>query len=219
MRNLLAACLSIRNPERTFEQSDYYPFIQTLFKQDELWSLRDEIAVLTYNYDPYLDYLLARALEYRRTAAQNPVRLTELWNSVTGGYYAPDNLEWLTDQKRPATFCLLKLHGSICYARPGVKDDHQLRFTADVRTRISRISSLEELEQHPLRPPVLFPWEIINSDGEFVPGGASVPGETSLYDLNKLVWDRARREVQGATKVSFVGLSMHPFMNDGLKFL
>jgi hypothetical protein len=44
-------CGPVFNPEEHFEQSEYYSFIQALFKDDQT-SLRDDIVVLTYNYDP-----------------------------------------------------------------------------------------------------------------------------------------------------------------------
>lgn len=40
-----------------------------------------------------------------------------------------------------------------------------------------------------------------------------------LGSLFRGIWERAKREVQAADKISFVGLSMHSFLIDGLKFL
>ena len=41
----------------------------------------------------------------------------------------------------------------------------------------------------------------------------------TLYELCKAIWERARREIAEASKLSFVGLSMHSFLEGGLRFL
>ena len=37
--------------------------------------------------------------------------------------------------------------------------------------------------------------------------------------MMKAVWKRAQKELEAATRVSFVGLSMHPFLDPTFKFL
>ena len=81
--------------------------MQSLFKSD-LISLRDDITVLTYNYDSYLPYLLYRALEKRRYVKQimrgSGVRYGEdaldreheqRLNAVTSGLFSQADLSWL----------------------------------------------------------------------------------------------------------------------------
>jgi hypothetical protein len=51
LRCFVRAALGLFNPEENFEKSEYYSFVQSLFEPD-LVSLRDDITVLTYNYDP-----------------------------------------------------------------------------------------------------------------------------------------------------------------------
>ena len=86
-----------------------------------------------------------------------------------------------------------------------------------------------------LTPPIFFPWEIIDPDtGEFVAeqdfrrveGDICVaasrfdPGHrASNYPIFKAIWTRAQREIADAEKVSFVGLSVHSFLQAGLRFL
>src|SRR5881396_3549869 len=56
LKKLLRFVLAIDNPEENFTRSDYYVFIQKLFRSD-LFSLRDDVTTLTFNDDPYLPYL------------------------------------------------------------------------------------------------------------------------------------------------------------------
>lgn len=69
--------------------------------------------------------------------------------------------------------------------------------------------------------PIVFPWEIINDDGTFIEENI-FRSKGNLPDLHKILtaaWTRARAEVQAAKKISFVGLSMHEYLNWGFKFL
>ena len=65
LRCLVRGALGLCNPEESFHTSEYYGFVQSLFK-DDLLSLREDVCVLTYNYDPYLQFLLHRALKQER---------------------------------------------------------------------------------------------------------------------------------------------------------
>ncbi len=58
------------------------------------------------------------------------------------------------------------------------------------------------------------------TDKGFVEKG-SFPFQNSpaLYPLFRGIWERAEREIRSADKISFVGLSMHSFLFDGLKYL
>ncbi len=72
---LVAFVFALHNPEslyqkpgsrekadkvNAFEHSDYYPFVQKLF-DEEFHQLRKDVAILTYNYDPYLEFVLSKA--------------------------------------------------------------------------------------------------------------------------------------------------------------
>src|ERR1017187_3792085 len=72
MKNLTRLALSLHYPEKAFHHSDYYPFIQHLFSEDHLYSLKPNIAVLSYNYDCYLEYLLLKAQAIRNNLAGQP---------------------------------------------------------------------------------------------------------------------------------------------------
>jgi hypothetical protein len=196
--------------------------------------LRDDITVLTYNYDTYLDFLLYRALEKRReiiltgkadSGGLDDNTIKELVkpnnphnqsNAVTSGFSSLGNLDWLDAKHSKPSFCVLKLHGSICY-RLGNYANYKILFEDDV---YSRAKSLFDLSGDSHIPPILFPWEIMN-DKDLIDESSFpfIKTQPELYLLFKGIWERARREVLAADKISFVGLSMHPFLSDGLKYL
>lgn len=230
LRCLVRAALGLFNPEETFEKSEYYGFVQALFAAD-LESLRDDVAVLTYNYDPYLEFLLFRALQQRRriTRARKGITMTPedladeqdfefLLNAATSGFYNPASLTWADRDKTKRSFCVLKLHGSICYREDDVCGFNSLFEDAPL-ARAKRLFSKSPGCADQMPPPLLFPWEILDGN-DFIPR-SSFPYQPSapLYDLFVGIWNRARREVESAKKISFVGLSMHDFLSDGLKFL
>lgn len=135
-------------------------------------------------------------------------------------------------------FCLLKLHGMIAWPRKtqrgGVISTDLDYLEIFGGTPGERIHAL--LSQHKERsmPPIVFPWEIMDGNGGFIDekdfllpdeaddgyrsGGRTV-ADPSLYSMFKETWIRARKEVQGASRVSFVGLSMHEYLVQGLKYL
>src|SRR5581483_5596843 len=109
MKKLVQLALGLHNPEDTFENSDYYGFIQCLFEPGELNTLRKDITILSYNYDIYLDYLLLRAFKRRQTIA-NIQPNAVLWpNKLTSGFFKMDDTAWTKDT---AGFNYFKLHGS-----------------------------------------------------------------------------------------------------------
>jgi hypothetical protein len=196
-----------------------------------LESLRDDITILTYNYDPYLGFLLLRALEHRWRITrkgqglfldQNGIKRHRdfeiLLNAVTSGFGDPSSLAWLDEDKIKPSFCLLQLHGSICNRDDDVCGFNSLFGDAPL-ARANRLFSYSPGCADQIPPPLLFPWEILDGN-DFIPR-ASFPYQPSapLYDLFIGIWKRARREVQSAKKISFVGLSMHDFLSDGLRFL
>ena len=123
LRCLARAALGIFNPEERFEKSEYYNLVQALFRED-LFSLRDDVSILTYNYDPYLEFLLYRALETRfrllrwgkspflegRDLADMAVHNARL-NAVTSGLGHIHDQSWLKHDH----FSVLKLHGAISF--------------------------------------------------------------------------------------------------------
>jgi len=227
LRCLVRAALGLFNSEENFEKSEYYGFIQSLFN-DDLMSLREDITVLTYNYDPYLEFLLYRALEQRRQVSRrgksSVVSSEDLTqdrehnkqlNAVTSGFYSPDDLTWLDGENTKPSFCVLKLHGSICYQSDEVAD-YQTLFLIDPIRRAEKLF-IGKAETVP--SPILFPWEIMTDKGFIEKDLFPFQQSTALYLLFRGIWERARREIQAADKISFVGLSMHSFLMDGLKYL
>jgi hypothetical protein len=67
-------------------------------------------------------------------------------------------------------------------------------------------------------PPVLLPWEIVHESGRLLSREeylTAVKGDwqhANLYQLFSGIWQKAKQEVTSANKVSFVGLSMGPFV-------
>jgi hypothetical protein len=144
LKRLLRFALSLHNPEDEFHKSDYYKFIQRLFLPD-LVSPRSDVAILTFNYDPYLPYLLQKAYEKRQLAASPGY--TRLPNQIDAimkgiGFYDPGAIE--TDDG----LCLLQLHGLIAWPGIGpgegvdqVKAEQQLSPTGRAKNAGSRIFS------------------------------------------------------------------------------
>jgi hypothetical protein len=221
LRSFVRAALGIANPESHFETSEYYRFIQSLFL-DDLVSLRDDVAILTYNYDPYLEYLLLRALEQRwRLKDAGGLSLTPerqqqdvRRNEVASGFYNPRNPSWCDEEKGGSGFCVLQLHGSIAWpiGQEEMVSYHTL-FELDPSARA------EKLFKNAFEPPIIFPWEIMNKDGFAKIDIFPFPGDRVLFQLFQGIWKRARREVLAAKRISFVGLSMHSFLKDGIKYL
>jgi hypothetical protein len=220
MKQLMRLAFSFHNPEDKFYKSEYYGFLQRLFK-DDLYSLRDNVTVISYNYDCYLDYLLMRALKHRKKLRQgNDAELDPLQTNVlTSGFDNPRDLEW----EQTGGFKYLKLHGSILHPR---EDFH----------RTFGPSNIVDLPPMPKEwkgigiPPIIFPWEffdgagnvILENDFVFVKQARDTAERQNgqyLFNLYRMIWQVARAEVLSATKISFVGLSFHRYMEDGLKHL
>ena len=70
-----------------------------------------------------------------------------------------------------------------------------------------------------IMPPILFPWEIMNEMGLAEKDTFPIQSSPGLHSLFRGIWEKARSEVLAADRISFVGLSMHPFLLDGLKYL
>jgi hypothetical protein len=221
MKRLMRLAFCFHNPEEKFHESDYYPFLQRLFK-DDLCSLRGELTVLSYNYDCYLDYLLLRAYRRRRMSSGNSMPNDDLKNTLTSGFFDPTLTSWT----QPERFRYLKLHGSIAYAE-GKTFSHEQLFNSDVMKRFPIPGQGYKKSDV---PPIVFPWEVFDADGNFISKDDFIFSKQAqtqqqhseaamLFNLYKEIWTAAREAIQFATTISFVGLSMHPYMEQGLKFL
>jgi hypothetical protein len=225
LKRLLRFALALDDPEERFHESDYYVFIQKLF-QKGLFPLRDDIAILTFNYDPYLPYLLSKAYKVRCNSVGKETNANAL-DAITSGF-STRSVGALEDGD---DLCVLQLHGSIAWPRVSPAEGaiwyHHL-FGTSVGDRMNKLC-LEASSQ--TRPPIVFPWEVLDDEGKFLPEEASClsevaqgeetgySGSTSLHQLFISIWKRARKEINRATKISFVGLSMHEFLNPAFKFL
>jgi hypothetical protein len=222
MKKLMKLALSLHNPELIFEKSDYYPFVQRLFDENKMSSLKHSITIISYNYDCYLEYLLLKAQAYRNRVAGREPPNDGLKNRLSSGFFKPSDLDGL---KHPdQQFKHFKLHGSITYA-----DDisHGKLFKTENFERLINVNIHKN--ELPI-PPVVFPWELFDQDGAFIDKEAfifckntKVPEEKAqallLYALYKTIWEGAREAVQNAKKISFVGLSMHDYLDAGLRYL
>jgi hypothetical protein len=226
LRCLVRAALGLFNPEDNFEKSEYYGFVQSLFK-DDLLSLREDVTVLTYNYDPYLEFLLHRALEHRFQVVGRGksfaagvdiaefAKQNNALRAVTSGFGSLGDQKWLVDENGKQSFCVLKLHGSIVHTANQTAD-YEVLFSADAT---KRAESLFHEVTGRYMPPILFPWEIMTDKGFIGKNSFPLQSSPELYFLFCGIWERARREIQAADKISFVGMSMHSFLFDGLKYL
>lgn len=79
-------------------------------------------------------------------------------------------------------------------------------------------------------PPIVFPWELFDESGDLITEqefifvkGISDDFESrfgrEFFRVYQEIWKAARKAVQAASRISFVGLSMHPYMEPGLKWL
>ena len=207
MRYLTRVVLGALNPEENFEKSEYYSFIQKLFEND-LANLRKDISILSFNYDPYLEFLIYRAWE-RRNGKKLPV---DLGNSITSGFRKNDSQNW-ADLGQP-NFYLLKLHGSICDF-DGQNITAHLLFSGTSSDKKSAIFS----QDMTYTPPIVFPWEVLNEDLTFRDHNFPIQNRPDNVVLFKRIWERAAKEVLSAEKISFVGLSMHPYLELGFQYI
>jgi hypothetical protein len=229
LKRWMRLCLSIRDPELTFEKSDYYPFLQRLFEADTP-DLREDTTILSFNYDVYLEFLLSRAYRVRVKAAGASLDEAFLNAHVFSAMRGRDTVA-LEDG---SGFCLLKLHGSIAWPEVTEEDGSVgFRHLFDV----SPTKRIEGLCQEPLSesdPPVLFPWEagifkpstqgpspFILQEKQTTSGWrqGAYRGSVTPEDLFRAIWNRAQREISRATKISFVGISFHHYLDAGFRYL
>lgn len=216
IRCLLRTVLGLYDPETRFTRSDYYPFIQRLFKPD-LYSLNPYISLLSYNYDTYLEYLLLRAVKTRHDAVGIECEdkdLRNLHNGLTSGFLDVTDHKWTFNNDQLRFF---KLHGSICCPKDKDCGDvgYDLLFQGTTGEKVEALCKPTLAEEI---PPILFPWEVI-SNKNMVPPHECPVDEGKFYNVFKSIWNGAQHVVDTADKVSFVGLSTHPFLREGLDYL
>jgi hypothetical protein len=228
LKRTLRVALALHDPEDQFEKSDYYRFIQKLF-QDGLFPLRNNVSILTFNYDPYLPYLLRKAFAIRCRVSGGEA--TDVGVDLLTSGFSGRAIGQLEDHD---DLCLLQLHG--CIAWPRRAGDENVVCYEDLfgKSMQERTETLCCPPSHASQPPVVFPWEIMDEDGNFrserefclteqCEGTRSrqggYEGEVTLYQLFKSIWKRARKEITSATKISLIGLSMHKFLNPAFKYL
>ena len=234
LKKVLRLVLGSHNPEDKFEKSDYYAFVQRLFLPN-LHDLRDDIIVISFNYDVYLDYLLSRAHRIRNSIKTNLPEISKSNPDCLTSGFANRNTKVLEESDG---FCFLKLHGSIAWPTHTVvnhKRSSHCSYNDFFGERMTnRLTTLISPNVGNSDSPIVFPWEIIADDNSFINetdfschekideqglGHGGYIGNISLFHLFKSIWTRARAEVQSAGKVSFVGLSMHEYLTPALKYL
>lgn len=241
LKSLLAFVLGMHDPEKHFAVSDYYSMLQRLFLPQSLAELRPDVAILSFNYDPFLEWLLDRALHVRlltlgKTKAEIHKRQTA---SVTSGF----GFGGVPAIEKGTGFCLLKLHGIILWPQKSACEAHDTEPPGcsyhdlfECAHGLDRFKLLSSVCRN-YEAPIIFPWEILRG-GQFIPqqefcladailknprGVSYRRGRLALdadaYSIYRAIWTRARQEVQEATRISFVGLSMHSYLDEGLRFL
>jgi len=231
LKRLMRFVFGLTNPEITnWPTSDYRTFIHALFERKS--QLRDDISIISFNYDPYFEFRLVRALRARSHI--RPVSeeyLARMNQAATSGFLFPADIEWT---KTPG-FCHLKLHGTAAFPARKMEQLHcppQAGESVELTTaRMFGFETLPRLlllssSQFALQdPPTLLPWEIVSTEGKLLDREAfeaqvgSDWQHTSLYPLFASLWQRARHEIQEADKISFVGLSLGAFIEPELRFL
>jgi len=242
LKGLLRFVFGLHNPEKDFTQSDYYGFIQRLFDPEDLSSFRDDVVVLSYNYDGYLEWLLRRAYHRRKAAlTTNPIPDPKIDGAITSGFGG--GRAGLNELVKGDRFCMLKLHGMAAWPNPALNEAHGRLsshcsfdefFHPDIFRRIQCLTG----EIGNTETPIVFPWEIFDEHGDIIGSkkfplrdqpleytnepfrhGGRLVTDPSLHDIFRAIWKRAREEVQSATKISFVGISMHEYLAGGLRYL
>lgn len=227
LKKRLRFALGLHNPEDKFEDSDYYPFIQKLFRGG-VFPLRNDVAILTFNYDPYLPFLLRRAVQvrYKSAGEEDKINRQHLLTRLTSGFEDRN----LRELEHGEGMCVLQLHGMIAWPR---RSDNE-RNVVFRDLFLTALKNRLEILHRDVPPPIVFPWEIIGENGKFLTksefclqercdesgtrrGDYSGPHE--VHDLFISIWKRAHKEINAATKISFIGLSMHEFLNPAFKFL
>ena len=229
MKRLIRLILSIPGA-RKFDVSDYPRFIEKLFATEG--KLRSDVTIVTFNYDLCLEYHLYEQLrcrnEIRRVISNNELFVQH--SALSSGLSTWPSRGW----SNSVNLKILKLHGATMYCSQTTQGSPPTVvfgdvvpsdvFDNDLKAAIPVLcnAALED-------PPIAFPFEIFQENGEFMPETEFPVTRRRLLETNfekeslreyfQFLWSLAREEVQQADKVSFVGLSFHPFLNPGMRFL
>jgi hypothetical protein len=226
LKRLMRLIFMLHDAEKDFHKSDYYPFVQRLFKSN-LHDLRDDIAVLSFNYDTHFEYLLWTAhCRRKESIGQNPDQA--VLDDISSGFYMR-SLAPRLDKRR---LVALKLHG-LCLMPTSSNKAPALTYGHSFDT--SERNSLHDhfTKFHDTMPPIVFPWELHNSDGEryikekfcltdrdlYSAGSELSYMTTDIHSVFDAIWTQAQRVVSNASRISFVGLSMHEYLKPGLRLL
>lgn len=198
--------------------SDYLALVKKLFKVGSP-RIRENIAILTYNYDAYFEFLLSGA--FKGMPGHEHAQIPTAWVSGFGDCDADALL-------KAKGFCFLKLHGTSVlplFFPPNMRRAHPLTFN-EVFVDRAQLGKLPDPIRvgRPPTPPIFFPWELITEAGEFVTkddfwGVDGTKDNRTYYPVFRAIWKRARQEITEADRISFVGFSAHEFMEHGLRFL
>lgn len=213
---------------------DYFPFVQKLFTK-KIYEMRDDIAVLTYNYDPFLEFVLCSEFVARNKAAGR--EHNQIPAPLTSGF-GDGNAASLTKAKG---FCLLKLHGTSVFPsldaiKGGIANARLYSIFTFANIFSNRetglLRALEQFNPTYHRPPTIyFPWELATVNGnlrrkiqESEMGGhrqriGKSQSKTPDNVLFSAIWRRAQKEVATAEKISFIGFGASDIMLQGLQFL
>jgi hypothetical protein len=67
LKQIMRLVLGIHDSMEYFSTCDYSRLVNLLFARNQV-DLREDISILSYNYDPCLDYLLTQAVKTRKTS-------------------------------------------------------------------------------------------------------------------------------------------------------
>jgi hypothetical protein len=228
LKALMRFVFALNNAELdSFATSDYRRFVQSLLTNE---GVRKDVSILSFNYDPFLEHRLHKAFATRQygTNKVDQARMAES-HAIFSGFSCPSDLTWLAEDG----FCHLKLHGTATFSEvnhPELTSQNQLPVRTghfyDIENPLLRLWFFTKAGTvlHP--PPVLLPWEIIHekearilNEQEFVDKVGDGWKHKDLYPLFRGIWERARKEIFAAAKVSFVGLSLNPFLDPVFRYL
>jgi hypothetical protein len=232
LKKLMRFVFALNNPDFShWPKSDYRALIHKLFERKS--QLREDVSIISFNYDPYFEHRLLRAFCARQKVKPLPAeQFNRSIQAITSGFLFPEDTTW---SESPG-FCHLKLHGTAFLPTPLDRGPlfwppQQKESTALIAAKIfdfstlPRFACLSDKQFAAQDPPTLLPWEIISEDGrllnqeEFESKTDPNWQHKQLYPLFRSIWQRARREIQEADKVSFIGLSLSPFLEPELKYL
>jgi hypothetical protein len=128
-----------------------------------LFPLRDDFAILTFNYDPYLPYLLSKAYETRCKALGKQGEANAV-NAITSGFRA----RLVGPLEQGDDLCVLQLHGSIAWPTTSESEDtiwYYHLFGTDLQERVQKLCFSNARRTC---PPIIFPWEVFDDKSQII---------------------------------------------------